>query len=395
MYITDKLFELIVLKTKTEQESQINLDRIKLLIKNSEEYKKLGGLGDLEISYKKTKKFPKVMSDKDSIEELYTLLTAATENNKLEVVKLLVSVGGMDVNDQTACPSPLWFAARTNAINIAQFLIDNKANINSVYQRPHATPLQIASTNGAYEVARLLLLNNADLELPNTDGKTALSFARGAVTNLIKAAREFKNAIKQLEVENDVFSATSSLTLAFKYDASFILSYLSKMALITNLRSQGIEHDEAYYHPHLLRISIKVLKSLIKTVPEFVGSSFPEGFKELVEPLNAYDSSSTFFEESEKIFHTSNEKTKTLKWFEKGTDFESAKLKMKESELLGKPVSSDKGNEPNEVKSANVTQSSLTQSPGVRSPIFGLEQRKIDTSVSDLPQGNPNNNNQF
>lgn len=93
---------------------------------------------------------------------------------QFNLVVLLTKRGAFAV-EQT----PLHFAAKAGQLEVAQFLVDNGADVNA---RTHhdETPLMEAVDHGHDAVAELLLKNKADVNAVTVSGKTALHGAHTA-----------------------------------------------------------------------------------------------------------------------------------------------------------------------------------------------------------------------
>jgi ankyrin repeat protein len=82
--------------------------------------------------------------------------------------------------------TPLHFAAEHGLLEVAQILLERKADVNS--QNNHgSTPLLLASEFGHPDVVQLLLDHNADLSVRDADGDTPLHCA--AVGGQLEVAR--------------------------------------------------------------------------------------------------------------------------------------------------------------------------------------------------------------
>ncbi|KAG5643283.1 hypothetical protein DXG03_001250 [Asterophora parasitica] len=99
---------------------------------------------------------------------------AAAQNKQFSLLRALVSenpkvVNSVDLDERT----PLHWAASSGAIDIARFLIDQKAEVD----RPDNggwTPLHIAVSAGHDEVVQELVGAGADVNRKNDKGITAL-----------------------------------------------------------------------------------------------------------------------------------------------------------------------------------------------------------------------------
>ncbi|KAF0988668.1 hypothetical protein HZS_1980, partial [Henneguya salminicola] len=103
-----------------------------------------------------------------------TSLTIATNNNRLDIVRLLVEKGAniqhQTFNDQT----PLIISLKNGNKQILQYLLDKGANINTIYQGQ--TPLMIATISEHTNIVRILLERGADATYENNKN-TALTLA--------------------------------------------------------------------------------------------------------------------------------------------------------------------------------------------------------------------------
>ena len=109
-----------------------------------------------------------------------TALTWAARNNNTKMIGLLLRNGANvnGVEHSYLCSRPLGEAASANAVEAAQMLIDNGADINS-HDSPAKSPLMIAAEKNALEVAGLLIQSGANLEAKGgfSYSSTALCFA--------------------------------------------------------------------------------------------------------------------------------------------------------------------------------------------------------------------------
>jgi len=121
------------------------------------------------------------------------ILFAAQQSDTARAIDLLRR--GMDVNTTDAQGSSLLLiAARENNLELAKFLLDNRANAR-LRNRYGDTALASAALAGHEAIVRLLLERQVD---PNQEGWSALHYAafenRGAVAALLLAAGAHPNA---------------------------------------------------------------------------------------------------------------------------------------------------------------------------------------------------------
>jgi uncharacterized protein len=94
-------------------------------------------------------------------------LTIAVENNKSEIVELLLK-HGVEINPRGFAGSPLCIAAAKGYADIAELLIGKKADIN--YLDGNRNPIMFAASAGHNDLVQLLLNAKAD---PNIQGESS------------------------------------------------------------------------------------------------------------------------------------------------------------------------------------------------------------------------------
>ena len=100
-----------------------------------------------------------------------TPLAVASKYGHLEVAKLLIE-RGVDVNSRDMDGwAPLHWASREGELHVVQLLLNHKADQNA-RQRNQRTPLDLASHNGYFEIAELLLERGANANVCNIYGQT-------------------------------------------------------------------------------------------------------------------------------------------------------------------------------------------------------------------------------
>ena len=120
---------------------------------------------------------PMPMASSTSSADLY----AAVLDGDLDHVKSLVA-SGADVNVVTKGLTPLMLAIMEENLDIAIFLVGNRANVNAIKSKGGDTPLLLASQVTKDEAAvfpliSLLLKMGANVNAKNYDGETALYWA--------------------------------------------------------------------------------------------------------------------------------------------------------------------------------------------------------------------------
>ena len=120
--------------------------------------------------YNKSRKMPLLVDLLDHIEIVNTLmphtskeeienaLVKAVQTNKYKIVKLLLSIPGIDVNSTKMLL--LSNAIIGEKLDIIQLLLDHKANVNI-----NSMPVLIASQNGRLEILKLLVNHQANINV--------------------------------------------------------------------------------------------------------------------------------------------------------------------------------------------------------------------------------------
>lgn len=101
----------------------------------------------------------------------------AAQNNQYSLLRSLISqdpnlVNSVDVDQRT----PLHWAASSGSVDIARYLIDQKADVNLI-DSSGWTPLHIAASAGQLEVVQELIGAGADVSRKNDKGITPLHYA--------------------------------------------------------------------------------------------------------------------------------------------------------------------------------------------------------------------------
>jgi ankyrin repeat protein len=92
------------------------------------------------------------------------------------VSDLIVLGANLDWQDEEYDETTLHVAARFGEIEIAQMLIDAKADLN-LQDEDGETPLHLAAFNGYEEIVRMLIDAGTKLNVQNEDGNTPLHYA--------------------------------------------------------------------------------------------------------------------------------------------------------------------------------------------------------------------------
>jgi ankyrin repeat protein len=102
-------------------------------------------------------------------------LSVAIANGYLELAELLI-VNGADINNQYIYPPILLKLAKYNNVKMVKMLLDNNADVD-VSDIEGGTALHYACYNGHEEIVNLLLMNGADINCKDDRGWTPLHVA--------------------------------------------------------------------------------------------------------------------------------------------------------------------------------------------------------------------------
>lgn len=109
-----------------------------------------------------------------------TALLQATEEQRGDMVVLLLSLGAkIDQADERGS-TPLVSTACTGAVDIMKILLEKGAQLESRFGSHLSTPLHCAAHNGNIDCVKLLVENGADIMAKTDQGRTALDEARKA-----------------------------------------------------------------------------------------------------------------------------------------------------------------------------------------------------------------------
>ena len=104
-------------------------------------------------------------------------LHAATENNRLDAVQLLIATLGLSVDVQDReLRSPLHLAAECSHLPAMRLLLELKATVDSL-DECKSSPLSLAAKHGRHEACALLLAHDASLHLQDHASKSPLEHA--------------------------------------------------------------------------------------------------------------------------------------------------------------------------------------------------------------------------
>jgi ankyrin repeat protein len=120
----------------------------------------------------------------------YSVMESAVEGCDIAKTKALVGADQQIVNKQGwSRTTPLYLAAQNNCLEVARFLLENGALVDS-RSSTGATPLHIAAEKGNIPIASLLLSHKADINAVDAQHRTpldrALAWGRPDMTTFLK-----------------------------------------------------------------------------------------------------------------------------------------------------------------------------------------------------------------
>ncbi|OBS20375.1 hypothetical protein FPOA_06748 [Fusarium poae] len=166
-------------------------------------------------------------------------LIAAASSGSLEIARLLVTNGAfLEVTDYDE-KTPLHYASIYGHAEVAKFLLDKGANIESrsiAYQR---TPFLLAAIREKIEVVRLLARYGADREAKDSDGHCALHYVALTANNIllrcllnigVDMEAELPNGATVLEHANAA-GKTEIVSLLVEHGANIMVKWKEKCSV--------------------------------------------------------------------------------------------------------------------------------------------------------------------
>merc|ERR1712034_261816 len=112
-----------------------------------------------------------------SLEDKKTPLIAAAYYGHFKIIQLLLKEGA-EIDYNSNCNGTALYCAVENAyLDIVEYLIQNKADVNLRTIEVGITPLSLATLKDNFEIVKILLDNGADVNKTTSDGRTPLHFA--------------------------------------------------------------------------------------------------------------------------------------------------------------------------------------------------------------------------
>lgn len=112
----------------------------------------------------------------DKPDGLPTPLCIAAQKNHEKIVNFLIE-NKANVNSIINGKSPLYLAAQNGHTNIVKILIEKGANVNRAVDKLIARPLHVAAQNGYIDIVKLLIEKNANINATLSNGATPLYLA--------------------------------------------------------------------------------------------------------------------------------------------------------------------------------------------------------------------------
>jgi len=106
----------------------------------------------------------------------FTPLTVAAFKGRNDVIKFLVEKWKCDINNPSGVHS-LFMAVQHDAIPTVELLIKLKGDVNIIQTDRKCAPLHLASSNNFLDVVKLLVDNNANVNIQDSRGYTPVTMA--------------------------------------------------------------------------------------------------------------------------------------------------------------------------------------------------------------------------
>ena len=119
--------------------------------------------------------------------------------NPRKAIYLIILGASVDIQDKNGTTA-LILAAAYNQVDLTKLLIQKNANLNVATKLDKYTALQLAIERKSNESAILLINAGADLNIINSEGKTALDIAESFRNKTIMEILKEKNAKRGIEL---------------------------------------------------------------------------------------------------------------------------------------------------------------------------------------------------
>ena len=163
-------------------------------------------------------------------------LCLAVERGHSKLVRLLLARNCSTALADRGGLSPLHLASTYGFVNVAEILLDNRADINMPTNGGQGeTPLHLAVSCGQLAVAELLVSRGADVNRPNAEGRTVLMVAaarghRGLVRLLVSAGADI-SAVDR--------AGNTALLLHAASPASSLVPEIVSLLLVPGVANRG------------------------------------------------------------------------------------------------------------------------------------------------------------
>lgn len=259
-----------------------------------------------------------------------TLLGTALHNKNLIAVKALVAAGASV--DGPGAVSQLWYATARKFIPAIEFLIEHDADINLIFPKGNPeipAPLHLATWNGTYEIATVLLLNHADIDLKSNKNETALEIAKRRKHEKIEKLLIAANLLREAQAyfkDSKVLQAQACFMQALATDYAYITAFLAKVAKVvveTENSAKEVEVDAREYLPEFLRFALLLMKPTWKHYAALIAEADKQQLEKLILHITSYTVPDAEHQ-AKAVFKTLKEKNGVLKSLVKGTQVEKS-----------------------------------------------------------------------
>jgi len=166
-------------------------------------------------------------------------LAFAAQGEYLDTMKFLLSVGA-DIDGGKVATPPMYWAAIQENFEIAEYLINNGADVNAITPRKSETPVSCAAEFGHPEILEFLVAHGARVDVIDDWGNTPLHYA---VSPVFERPIESSQRHKVIEIllKNDIDinqknnEGKTALDLAQQRNRPEIVDWLTELGATTGI----------------------------------------------------------------------------------------------------------------------------------------------------------------